>query len=68
MAHYRFFLFRNGEVVGQTDCPCADDSNALEVARSFPACQSVEVYTANRLVARLEHGGQTMDIRQQRTG
>ena len=57
MAHYQFFLFRNGDVVGQTDCPCIDDVAALEIARTFSGAQSVEIYSKTGFVACVKHDG-----------
>jgi hypothetical protein len=57
MSPYHFFLFRNGEVVGQTDCPCANDLAALEIGRALSAFQAVEIYSKNRMVSRVEQAG-----------
>jgi hypothetical protein len=54
MSPYHFFLFRNGEVVGQTDCQCADDPAALEIGRALSVYQTVEIYSKNRMVSRVE--------------
>ncbi len=51
MALYSFLLFLNGGVVGQSDCPCVDDFEAMEVAHAFSGYQSVEIYSKNGLVA-----------------
>jgi hypothetical protein len=56
MARYSFLLFLNGDVIGQTDCPCADDLEAVEVAHAFSGYQSVEIYSKNRLVACVKQG------------
>ena len=53
MAPYYFFLFRNGEVVGQTDCQCTDDEAALEIGRALSVYQTVEIYSKNRFVIRV---------------
>ena len=53
MALYYFFLFRNGEVVGQTDCHCTDDEAALEIGRALSAYQTVEIYSKSRFVTRV---------------
>jgi len=54
MSSYQFFLFRNGEVVGQTDCQCTDDLAALEIGHALSTYQSVEIYSKNRMVSRVE--------------
>jgi len=58
---YYFFLFQDGAVVGQTDCECANDSEARETACSFPANQTVEIYLKTGLVARVRPGDQTLN-------
>ncbi|HXI99672.1 MAG TPA: hypothetical protein VNH44_00530 [Micropepsaceae bacterium] len=55
MALYCFLLFRDGEVMGQTDCQCADDLAAIEIAVALAAHHTVEIYSKNRLVSRIEH-------------
>ena len=57
MGHYHFFMFQDGEVVGQTDCLCASDSEALAVAGVFPAFHAVEVYSDNGFGARVNQDG-----------
>jgi hypothetical protein len=55
MSPYHFFLFRDGEVVGQTNCQCADDIAAFEIGQALSAYQAVEIYSQNRLISRLQH-------------
>jgi hypothetical protein len=55
MALYCFFLFREGEIIGQTDCQCADDAAAIEIAHALAAHHAIEIYSKNRLVTRIEH-------------
>jgi hypothetical protein len=56
MARYSFLLFLNGEIVGQTDCPCVDDLEAVEFAQAFSGYQSVEIYSKKGLVACVKQG------------
>jgi hypothetical protein len=62
MSPYQFFLFRNGQVVGQTDCQRADDRAAFEVGEALCAHQTVEIYSKNRLVTRLQQADASPDI------
>ena len=68
MALYYFFLFRNGEVVGQTDCYCADDLGAWEVGRALSAHQTVEIYSKNRLVTRVQQAHEPLNVRTRKSG
>ena len=54
MALYKFFLFRDGEVVSQLERDCGDDLDALDAARSLSRNHVVEVYSELRFVARLK--------------
>ena len=62
MSPYHFFLFRDGQVVGQTDCQCADDRAAVEVGQALSAHQTVEIYSKNRLVTRVPQEEDLPDI------
>ena len=61
MSPYHFFLFRDGEVVGQTNCQCTDDTAAFEIGQALSAYQAVEIYSKNRLVSRLQHAKKSSD-------
>ena len=54
MALYKFFLFRDGEVVGQVERHCGDDLDALDAARGLSRDHVIEVYSELRFVARLK--------------
>jgi hypothetical protein len=62
MSPYQFFLFRNGQVVGQTDWQCADDRAAFDVGEALCAHQTVEIYSKNQLVTCLQHADASPDI------
>lgn len=68
MALYCFLLFRNGEVMGQTDCQCADDVAAIEIARALSAHHTIEIYSKNRLVSRIERAVESSLVRTPQTG
>jgi hypothetical protein len=68
LALYCFFLFRKGEVVGQTNCQCADDGAAREIGRALSAYHAVEVYAQNRFITRFEHAPGLLGIRSRQAG
>ena len=54
MAVYRFHLINKGRVVTTVARDCAEDIDALEIARRFASSFGVEVWQGSKVVARLK--------------
>ena len=54
MALYKFFLFRDGQLVNQAERHCSDHLDALDAARALCRDYVIEVYSDFRFVARVK--------------
>lgn len=68
MALYNLTLFRDGELVGRLARHCADDLDALDAARALCHDYAIEVYTGARLVDRVKHGDEPLNVRDAQSG
>jgi len=68
MASYQLFLFRDGELVGKVSRHCADDLDALEAARKLCGDHAVELYCDGKLIARVKHGDEPLNVRDLHSG
>jgi hypothetical protein len=68
LALYRLMLFRDDELVGQVGLHCADDLDALDVARELSKDHAVEAYLEQRLVARVKYGDEPLNLRNRHSG
>jgi hypothetical protein len=62
MTAYRFFLFDVLQLVRELERPYADDLDALDAARDLSSGFTVEVYDAERFVARVNIGDEPMGV------
>ena len=68
MALYKLFLLRHGEPVGQISRDCADDLDALDVARSVCGDHAVEVYCNDNLIARVKQHDEALSVMDAHSG
>lgn len=68
MALYKFFLIREGELVGEVKRQLTDDLDALDAARMLGRDYVVEVYEEVRLVARVKKGDASLTVSDSRSG
>ena len=54
MAVYRFHLINKGRVITTVARDCAEDIDALDMARRFASNFAVEVWQGSKVVARLK--------------
>jgi hypothetical protein len=60
---YSLFRFRASELVDRLDREYADDLDALDAAQELCNEHTVEVYDANRFVARVKQGHELINVR-----
>jgi len=65
MTAYKFFLFDVLRLVREHELSCADDLDALDAARTLSSDFAVEVYDAERFVARVNVGDEPLGVRDQ---
>ena len=68
MATYKLFLMRGGAPVKQLERECADDLDALETARDLSGDHGVEVWQDDRLIARVKHHDEPLNVRDANSG
>ena len=68
MATYKLFLMRGGGPVGQQERECHDDLEALEAARDLCGDHAVEVWQGERLIARVKHRDEPLNVRDAHSG
>jgi len=68
VALYKLFLLRPGEPVVQISRDCADDLDALDVARSVCGNHAVEVYCNDNLIARVKLNDEPLDVMDAQSG
>ena len=65
MTAYKFFLFDVLRPVRELELSYADDLDALDAARTLSSDFAVEVYDAERFVARVNAGDEPLGVRDQ---
>ena len=65
MTAYKFFFFDVLRLVRELELSYADDLDALDAARTLSSDFAVEVYDAERFVARVNFGDQPLGVRDQ---
>ena len=63
MRLYSLFRFRSSELFDRLDREYADDLDALDAAQELCNEHTVEVYDANRFVARVKQGHELINVR-----
>jgi hypothetical protein len=63
MAWYELFLIRNGDLVDRLNHDFPEDLDALDMAQAFSRDYVVEVYEGIRLVARVKHGEEPLNMK-----
>ena len=62
MTAYKFFFFDVLRLVRELERPYADDLDALDAARTLSSNFAVEVYDAERFVARVNAGDEPLRV------
>jgi hypothetical protein len=63
MSLYSLFRFRASKLVDRLDREFADDLDALDAAQALCNEHTIEVYDANRFVARVKQGHELINVR-----